>query len=244
MHASIDQAVLDLAAYGRISSCSVLTIGNSFNSELVRSLKRFPVDIGVHLSLTGEYPKLPVFPLSPPKQVRSLVGSTGYFPTDIRLIRDSARSEEIRGELRRQTEALLLTHDSLSHLDGHCFFYEPEEGGEKFFKIVQEIAREYGVAYRRYFQPESVRPFMIWEDHPTPLLRHHYYENFFQKEPPETAELIIHPAYEAEALSGFSQSGVRRYADYTYFASARFGDMLKSGQVTFLRRRENVPFHK
>ena len=119
LHPAVRRAVERCAGLGTVTSASVLA-----NGPDVGAVREVPgVTLGAHLNvLRGR-------PLSPAREVRSLVDGQGLFVGSaarlaLRLARGAVRRDEVVLEWSRQVESLRARGLALSHLDGekhtHC----------------------------------------------------------------------------------------------------------------------------
>ncbi len=140
LHPAVQRAVEHCAQLGTITSASVLANGPFVHQ--VRSITG--VSFGAHLNvLRGS-------PISPPREVRSLLGSDGRFVGSFtglwsRLTLQQVALREVELEWSRQVESLLSRGFSLSHLDGekhtHCL--------PGLFDIACRVAQKYSIGWVR-----------------------------------------------------------------------------------------------
>jgi predicted glycoside hydrolase/deacetylase ChbG (UPF0249 family) len=140
MHPAVRRAVEECAAIGVVTSASVMANGPDLAS--VRPVRG--VSMGAHLNvLRGR-------PLSPPHEVRSLVGPSGLFLGSFgrfaaRALRGAIRRDELRLEWSRQIVRLREHGLELSHADGekhtHCL--------PGLFEVACEVARDAGIPWVR-----------------------------------------------------------------------------------------------
>lgn len=140
LHPAVRRAVEECAARGTVTSASVLANGPDLGQ--VRPIPG--VSLGAHLNiLRGP-------PVSPPSEVRSLVGNDGLFLGGVarlawRLARGAVRPDEVRLEWSRQVARLRERGLSISHVDGekhtHCM--------PGLFPIACAVAREHGIGWVR-----------------------------------------------------------------------------------------------
>jgi predicted glycoside hydrolase/deacetylase ChbG (UPF0249 family) len=140
LHPAVRRAVEACAAIGTVTSASVLANGPDLAS--VRPITG--VSLGAHLNiLRGP-------PLSPAREVRSLLGADGNFMGSAaalawRVARGAVRRDEVRLEWSRQVAALRERGLALSHVDGekhtHCL--------PGLFAVACEVAAEHGIRWIR-----------------------------------------------------------------------------------------------
>jgi predicted glycoside hydrolase/deacetylase ChbG (UPF0249 family) len=118
LHPGLTDGALASHDDGIVTSCSVLATGPDFAATAARLRARPALDVGVHLALTGGVP------LSPAREVTSLVDRAGCFPAGWRVLAWRAmagrlRPDELERELRRQVARVLDAGLAVSHLDAH-----------------------------------------------------------------------------------------------------------------------------
>jgi predicted glycoside hydrolase/deacetylase ChbG (UPF0249 family) len=140
LHPAVRRAVEECAARGTVTSASVLANG----PDLAAVRPVAGVSMGAHLNI------LRGTPLSPAREVRSLVGDDGRFVgrwTTLarRAARGALAPDEVRLEWSRQVARLREKGLALSHLDGerhtHCL--------PGLFAVACEVAAEHGIAFVR-----------------------------------------------------------------------------------------------
>ena len=140
LHPAVRRAVEACAERGTVTSASVLA--NGCDQDAIRP---YPgVSLGAHLNI------LRGAPISPPGEVRSLVGSDGLFLGSVaalawRVMRRQVVHAEVRLEWSRQVAHLRERGLALSHVDGekhtHCL--------PGLFAIACDVAREHGIGWIR-----------------------------------------------------------------------------------------------
>ena len=135
-----------LAAYdaGIVTAVSVSANGRAFDDAVARLRERPALDVGVHLTLVGEAP------LSPPQEVRSLLGRDGRllpaWPVFVwRWLLGRIRPNETERELRRQIERLLAAGLPVAHLNAHQHLHVLPG----LFEIVLRLAEEHRILWVR-----------------------------------------------------------------------------------------------
>ncbi len=129
---------------GVVTACSVAGSGAALPAA-ARELRRFPdLDVGAHLVLTGERP------LSPPAEIRSLVGRDdrllpGFRALAWRQARGILRPDEIALELGRQIERLREHGLVPMHVNGHQHLHLLPA----VFPVVCALAVEHGARFVR-----------------------------------------------------------------------------------------------
>jgi predicted glycoside hydrolase/deacetylase ChbG (UPF0249 family) len=129
---------------GIVTAVSVATCGRAFDHAVDLLRDRPNLDAGVHLVLVGERP------LSPPREVASLLGPDGAFHSGYpafaaRYILDRLLRAHVERELRRQIEKLLATGLPVVHLNSHQHLHVLPW----IFDIVLRLAGEYRIPWVR-----------------------------------------------------------------------------------------------
>lgn len=104
-------------------------------------------DVGMHLTLVGEWRGFRWRPVLPWSAVPSLVNENGYFHrSPAELWAQNPKLEEIRAEFRAQIELMRRMGAEFHYLDTHYFsISKMEDEYPQLFELVAELGREYGV---------------------------------------------------------------------------------------------------
>ena len=140
LHAAVNRGILTAHTEGIVSSTSLMAGGAAFD-DAVRIAKQCPqLGVGVHLTLVGASPLLPV------AEVSSLLDEAGDFygsyPLFIkRFLRGKIRLAEVERELAAQIDRVRMAGIQPSHLDSHQHLHVlPGIGG-----IVLDLARRFSI---------------------------------------------------------------------------------------------------
>ena len=192
---SVNQAVRQLLATGMPFSASVMVPCPWFleAAEILRDQPR--VSVGIHLTLNSEWRHYRWGPVLGASAVPSLVDENGHFHTSEADFRAAgADLGEVRRELRAQIQRALDAGLEVDYLDYHMLtaLSTPE-----LQRIVEELAREFGVGLSRYF---GERAASVWDLEPENkldgLLR-----IVGQAEPGPPTVAVIHPGLETPEMS-------------------------------------------
>jgi predicted glycoside hydrolase/deacetylase ChbG (UPF0249 family) len=129
---------------GIVTAVSVSPNGRAFDDAVARLRERPGLDVGAHLTLVGEAP------LSPPEEVRSLLGRDGRLLSGWpvfarRWLLGQIRPDETETELRRQIESLRAAGLAVSHLNAHQHLHVLPG----LFEIVLRLAEEHRIPWVR-----------------------------------------------------------------------------------------------
>ena len=140
LHAAVNRGILAAHTEGIVSSTSLMAGGAAFD-DAVRIARHCPqLGVGVHLTLVGASPLLPV------AEVSSLLDEAGDFygsyPLFIkRFLRGKIRLAEVERELAAQIDRVCMAGIQPSHLDSHQHLHVvPGIAG-----IVLKLARRFSI---------------------------------------------------------------------------------------------------
>ena len=120
LHVAIDRAIFHAYEQGAIAGASILVGGPTFREAAAEAV-RLQMPTWLHLALVDARP------VSPPGEIRSLVGTDGRFPPSLAAVLARALSgqlnpDQVRLEVRRQMERLAdfgLADSRGMRIDGH-----------------------------------------------------------------------------------------------------------------------------
>ena len=155
---SINRGVVRAHTDGILTSTSLAAAGSAFEDAVALARAHPGLDLGVHLTLTGERPA------APPASVPSLNDGMSLWPTPAeflkRYVRGAIAIGDVERELHAQLRRVFDAGLSISHLDGHQHLHAlPRIRG-----VVAELARRYGIRFVRRPR-EQLRPFMLRDPH-------------------------------------------------------------------------------
>jgi len=230
-HSTLNEGIVDILSQGWIRSASILASGPHFD-DAVERLCGVGIDaVGIHLSLSAEYPRHRLLPVSEPAAIPSLVDAEGRFFPEIAAIRDRIVPEHVELEFRNQVERVRARGLRVTHVDGHMFCYEAEEGGSVIEEVAESVAGAYRLPmrFRSKPRPRSIpNTYMIWDEADVIEERHRLYLEFFRSYEDPLAELIIHPGKDLSRMKEFSRTGSRRLADYLFFSGEDFHRIVRT----------------
>ena len=154
---SINDGIVRAHTDGILTSASLVAAGRAFD-HAVRLARAHPtLDLGVHLTLTGERCAAP-----PPAVPSLLCDGRSLWPTPAeflkRFVRGAIAIDDVERELHAQLTRVLDAGLPISHLDGHQHLHAlPGIRG-----VVGELARRNGIGFVRRPR-EPLRRFM-WRD--------------------------------------------------------------------------------
>jgi len=123
----------------------------------MRLLQDHPdIAFGVHLTVVSEFADYRWGPLTPQREVPSLLDESGSFYSNDRQaeLLAHAKLDELETEFRAQIEAVLAVGLKPTHLDWHCLY---DGGRPEIFDLTLGLASEYGLALRVFDATRSER---------------------------------------------------------------------------------------
>jgi chitin disaccharide deacetylase len=144
LHPGMTRGALAAHDRGIVTAVSVAANGRAFDDAVERLRDRPALDVGIHLVLVEERP------LSPPAEVRSLLGRDGAFLPGFRAFArryflGGINPAEVETQLRRQIERLLATGLRVVHANGHQHLHVLPE----VFEVVLRLTEEHGIPFVR-----------------------------------------------------------------------------------------------
>ena len=136
----VNRGVLEAHRRGLVTSASILVNGQAAKAALELSRQVPKLGLGVHLNLSEG------IPLSPPRQIPTLVNNRGLLYLSHGQMRRAlwkkqVAARDIETELRAQVTTVFESGAKPSHLDGHMHIHVLSGISE----IVVRLAREFGV---------------------------------------------------------------------------------------------------
>ena len=153
LHPGMTLGALRAHEAGIVTAVSLAASGRAFDDAVEKLKDRPGLDVGVHLILVGERP------LSPPQEVRSLLGRDGallpgFRAFYLRYIAGRIVQSEVEAELRRQVEKVLAAGLPVVHLNSHQHLHVLPE----VFEIVLKLADEHRIPWVRIpYEPDVAR---------------------------------------------------------------------------------------
>lgn len=155
-----NRAFLELAAAGMVKSGSIMA-PCPWSAEILALLQEHPeIDVGVHLTLTSEWPGYRWGPLTTRKAGSGLIRKDGSFWPSGEDVHAQADTAYAAVELRAQVERVVSAGIAITHLDSHM--------GVNFLSALFDVYVALGQDYRvPVFYPRGQDEVMkrIWTRH-------------------------------------------------------------------------------
>ena len=139
-HATLP-AIDELMAFGLVTSASAMVPCPWFLEAASWHRRNPRFDLGIHLTLTSEWPHYRWGPLSCHDEGSGLLDDQGHFHSTTAEARRRARSEAVLAEMRRQIDLGIRSGIDPSHIDNHMLVALSEE----YLEIYLQAGRERGL---------------------------------------------------------------------------------------------------
>lgn len=144
MSNSINIATFEAMRRGTVTSASVM-VTCPWLPQVSKYYRAHPdLDIGVHLTLTSEWPSYRWRPLSSRSSVGSLVDNDGFLPSRVEIFRENAEPHHVRIEIRAQIQEAIAAGFTPSHLDSHMWALSSRAD---LHDVFADVASEFGLPF-------------------------------------------------------------------------------------------------
>ncbi|MBR5620000.1 MAG: polysaccharide deacetylase family protein [Clostridia bacterium] len=145
---SANEAVEELFETGKLKSSTVMMTARAAEDAVCFANDHPQYPIGVHLTMTSEWPNYRWKPLTDGK---SLVDADGFMWRSSKDVAKNAKLDELEAEIRAQIERAHAMGMHPSHLDNHMgSLYGHQTGRFSLLKMTLRVCGEYGYAFRMF----------------------------------------------------------------------------------------------
>lgn len=262
---SQNKAIIDLFKKGYITDASIMVPCPSSEEALEFAKNNPQYSIGVHLTLTSEWPNHKWGPTLPADQVPSLVDKDGNFFVTSAEMAHQADRKEIEAELRNQIETALNAGIKPTHIDNHMFslcekdFHDMAITFSMDYQIPFRFTRQFSknfagvplidLAERYYSYAETAIKYVfkvtdvlisdVKED--TTGDTYESYKHFMFKLITNNAtgisELFFHPCAESEEVKNITPSWKKRTWEYRLLQDPEFHAFIKNSGFEIINWR-------
>jgi predicted glycoside hydrolase/deacetylase ChbG (UPF0249 family) len=238
---------------GLFTSSTILVTCPWFEEAAEFARNNPTIDLGVHLTLTSEWPRYKWGPVLGKEAVPSLTDSHGYLWPDVARVFEHDRLEEAEAELRAQIEKALAAGIDVTHLDSHM---GPLHLHPDYHRIYLCLARDYRLPIR--LTPRRVmraigmgdileeldRIGILYPDHfvahgpESPDRTESHWTSLIESLHPGITEIYCHPALAREELRACAHDAEQREADFRFFTSDKARPTLSRAGVRLLGYRQ------
>lgn len=151
---AMNQAIMHLLEEGKASSATMMATAPGFEEAAAWSARRRQPNIGLHLTLTSEFPALRWASLTGDA---SLQDESGYQHMTVREFEQKARAQAVAKELDAQYERVNRAGITLSHVDNHMGSLYGMATGRSLLPLMFWKAARWGLPARffRYIYKED-----------------------------------------------------------------------------------------
>ena len=238
---------------GIVNSYSIMVPCPWFYEMAVFAKNNPQFDNGIHLTLTCEWENYKFGPVSPIKEVPSLVDENGYFYRNLEQLKKNASAQDVKKELRAQIEKAINFGLNPTHLDSHMYSVG---ASPEFFQIYRELGKEYNLPIlisRQLMEMVGLNPdqnimsedliiekahFGIYEYFISGNLSD-YYSTVFENLVVGLNIILIHPAYDNDEMKGITFNHPNfgsewRQIDFDSFTSPKNAAILKKSNIELI----------
>jgi predicted glycoside hydrolase/deacetylase ChbG (UPF0249 family) len=244
------------------ASCASIIVNAPWFREAVTTCHEHPeFDVGVHLTLTAEYPDFRWAALSSRDPATGLLDSEGYLwhtrEDAVRHVTASAAEAEMRAQIDTALEAGI----DVTHIDTHMgSVVHP-----KFLGSYLSLAQEYGIPA---FLPnitrerlDSIRQSDMADEYlavveqidadAVPTLdeiiintlvdledKEDFYRNLIDNIKPGLTHLLFHPAITGDELAAIADTHASRHADYLFWSNPENRQYIENAGIRHIGYRE------
>ena len=234
------------------ATCASILVNGPWFQEAVQMAKANPqLDLGVHLTLTAEYPTYRWPALSSRDPETGLLDADGYLWA---TREDAVRKVSVaaaEGEMRAQIDGALAAGIDVTHIDTHMgSVVHP-----KFLGSYLRLAHEYGVPAflpritrdrlqalgEGDMEDEFLQVLAMIDTDQVPTLddiiietlvpmtsKHDFYRDLIKGVQPGLTHLLFHPAVAGAELEAIADTHASRHADYEAFLDRSLRDFAES----------------
>ena len=242
----VTRGILDAHLNGVVTSTSAMMNSAHIAESLAAAHRDAPnLGVGIHLVLTWGKPVLPS------EEVPTLVDEKGYFYKIFQLSGHVRNFDltEVKSEWQAQIEAFIATGRRPDHLDSHHHSSYLDPG---LFRVMLELAQEYGLPIRLPSKPESssiaIEPFVqilgqLPVRYPLSCITAFYDEGasianlskIISGIPEGISELMCHPGYtDSELVEGSSYTTARE-TELRILTSKEIKACIKENDISLAR---------
>ncbi len=205
------------------------------------------IPFGVHLTVISEWVNYRWGPLTPKKNVPSLINKEGYFYNFEHMPEFLAqvRLDQLEMEFRAQIEAVRAARLKPTHLDWHCLRISSRED---ILELMLRLAREYGLALRvagRSWIEKVQSQGLPTNDYDfldsyllDPVTKAARFAELLRELPAGLSEWAVHPGLNNSELRAIDPGGSSiRQTDFDFLISQQAKDVVKEEGIILLDYR-------
>ncbi|SRR6266496_198749 len=242
--ASVNSATVAALESGALSSASIMVPCAGFREAAAFAAHHPKYDIGIHLTITNEWPRYDWGPVAPQQLVSSLTDPRGRFLSTVGEVSRKAKPNEVEIELCAQIELAMSAGILPTHIDTHMFALLDNP---RLYCVYANVAQKFNLPFvvlrdSRYPASEvnTVDPVVhtIFIAYPTlaPARWEAAYTRTLELLDNGVSQIIVHVGYDNAELRNnigiYSAFGsVWRERDFNVIRSSQFRETLQKQQI-------------
>jgi hypothetical protein len=251
----VNNAIMAGLREGIITSASAMVPSPAFTRTVDFAQSNPEADIGIHLTLTSEWPAYRWRPVLGAERVPSLVDTDGCFWRTAAELFAHARLEEAEEELRAQLDTAINAGIDVTHIDSHMFVLD--SWCADYYRLYVKLALEYRLPFRSIRRTvlhwctridvgaSRVRRLgFISPDHLIFISSYNreaaftYWSSILSTIAVGVTEVYCHPGLARGQLVQFAADADQRQADFEFFTSSEARRLLRDRNVHLITYRE------
>lgn len=251
---SKNSASIDAIENGCVNSASIMVPCPWFPEMAAYATQHPDADLGLHLTLTSEWPVYKWGPVTPKEKVPGLVNKKGFFYSIADSVIMKASAKEVEEEMRNQVKRAMLFGIKPTHLDAHMY---TALSSLDFVKAYIKIGKEFDIPV---FLPREIENWIgvdpeaiadgnvIFNEIVTLMPKdlsdpQSFYLNSFKNIRPGLTYYIIHVAYDNDEMQAVT-GGIKdwgsawRQTEYNFFSSEECSKALKENNIHLVTWKE------
>jgi predicted glycoside hydrolase/deacetylase ChbG (UPF0249 family) len=235
---------------GLVNSGSVMATCPKYHEVAGYSKTHPNSDIGVHLTLTSEWPSYKWGPSLDSEEVKSLTDQYGHFFDNKTDLGKNIIPAEVEKELRAQIDRMIESGIDLTHIDTHMF---TAFSNNEILKICISLGEEYKLPVllidELLFHIRNLHKAIIVdrlyyakpENNATGLIN--YYREVLRSIRPGLNCILVHIAFDNEEMQEIAKGQLNygaawRQTDFDFFTSNECRQLIKNNNIQLVTWRE------
>jgi predicted glycoside hydrolase/deacetylase ChbG (UPF0249 family) len=250
LSASENEASFAAMEKGMVNSGSVMVPCPNFIDVPAYSKINPNSDIGLHLTITSEWPAYKFSPVLPPDKVQSIIDLKGYLFDNTKKISANADPDEVESEFRSQINKALESGIELTHIDSHMFAaFANNEILKKYIELGKEyklpVLLTYDLPISTWFMKNNIVVDKLYCALPEDNIEGlgNYYSNILKSLKPGLNVILVHVAYNNKEMQNITQDQLNfgsawRQDDYDFFTSNECRQLINDNNIQLITWRE------
>jgi predicted glycoside hydrolase/deacetylase ChbG (UPF0249 family) len=255
MCAPVNEATLRAAREGLVRSVEIMAPAPCFREAAEALRSGPPIDVGVHLTLNSEFgpqrgpsgQETRAYrwgPLLPRTRVPSLCNSAGFFHADVAALSSVIDFEEASLELEAQVQAVLAQGLRPTHLTQHMLVLDELGARASARELLRALSIRHDLAVRVTNLDAAawladrgvlvVRRVSTGTYDVEPSSKLAAYGRLIRELPEGISEMVVHCAFDGDALRAITASAPRRQRDFELMVSGELQEVLDAEDVTLI----------